>query len=414
LFWQSNPFGWKWANMYWGHAISKDLIHWQQLPYALYPRVMAVNHCFSGSANVDEHNTSQWQTGKDKVIVAAFTDTGCGEALAVSNDRGRTWKYIDENPVIEHRGRDPKLVWYQYGETDTPLNDVAKRQGGHWVIAVYDEHDEHGRNIAFYTSVDLKEWQEQSHLPGYFECPELFQLPVDGAADESRWVTFAADAQYAIGKFDGKVFTPEHEGKHRVHYGAYYASQCFSRVPDGRVVQIGWARVDMPEMPFNQAFSLPCELRLKKTADGIRLCAQPIKELETLRGEPLTVARSTLGPEEPIRLAAEGQLFDIIVEVKPMEAETIQLKFGESLVKYDVRASKLDEMPLPLVEGKVKFRVVVDRPMYEVCGGHGDVYKTAPRADGGKPIDSIQLSAFGGEAQLETFNVYPLRSIWKN
>ena len=91
LFWQSNPFGPKWANMFWGHAVSKDLVRWEELPVALYPRVMAAGHCFSGSANVDENNTGGWQTGDEKVIVAAFTDTARGEALAVSNDRGRSW-----------------------------------------------------------------------------------------------------------------------------------------------------------------------------------------------------------------------------------------------------------------------------------------------------------------------------------
>jgi fructan beta-fructosidase len=413
LFWQSNPFGWKWANMYWGHTVSKDLVHWHQLPYALYPRVMAVSHCFSGSANIDELNTGGWQTGDAKVIVAAFTDTGSGEALAISRDRGDSWEYIDENPIIEHRGRDPKLVWYAYGDEDQPLNDRARRQGGHWVIAVYDEHEEHGRNIAFYTSVDLKQWQLESHLPGYFECPELFELPMDGDASNRRWVTFGADAQYAIGRFDGKTFTPEHDGKRRVHYGSYYASQCFSQVPNGRVIQIGWARVDMPGMPFNQAFSLPTDLTLKTTADGIRLCAQPIGELESLRGEPLAASTGTLAAEQPVRLETEGQLFDILVDVTPQDAERIKLRFGENLIVYDVSAAKLDEMPLPLVDGKLTFRVVVDRPMYEICGGAGDVYKTAARKDGGQEIDSVQLVAEGGSAKVEMLKVYPMRSIWK-
>ena len=203
-------------------------------------------------------NTGGWQTGDEKVLVAAFTDTGCGEALAYSNDRGRTWTYYEGNPVIRHRGRDPKLVWYAYDKDDTPIDETAKQLGGHWVIAVYDEKG--GRNVAFYTSSNLKEWTEQSHLMGYFECAELFKLPVDGDKHNTRWVVYAADARYAIGDFDGKTFTPEHEGKHQVHWGNYYASQCFSNPPDGRVVQIGWARVNVPGMPFNQTFSLPTKL----------------------------------------------------------------------------------------------------------------------------------------------------------
>ncbi|MBM3883751.1 MAG: DUF4980 domain-containing protein [Verrucomicrobia bacterium] len=413
LFWQSNPFGWKWANMYWGHAVSRDLVHWEELPYALYPRVMAAGACFSGSANVDELNTGGWQTGAEHPLVAAFTDTGRGEAIAVSNDRGRTWRYIPENPVIQHRGRDPKLVWFPYGPQDTPLDDTAKRRGGHWVIAVYDEHDRHGRNIAFYTSGNLKEWTLQSHLPGYFECPELFRLPVDGQTDHHRWIVFGADAQYAVGRFDGRSFTPEHEGKHRVHYGAYYASQCFSKLPNGRVVQIGWARVDLPGMSFNQTFSLPTELTLKSTQAGLRLHAQPIDELEVLRGEPLAAAPATLSPDQPIRLQTDGQLFDIVVVAEPGAAQEIHLQFGATVLKYNVAAAKLEEMPLPLAQGQLKFRVIVDRPLYEICGGEGDVYKTEPRMDGGAAIRNIGLSAIGGPAKVQTFKVYPLRSIWR-
>ena len=101
-------------------------------------------------------------------------------------------------------------------------------------MAVYDEHAEHKQNIAFYTSTNLKDWDKQSHLPGYFECPELFELPIDGNKENTRWVIFAADARYTIGQFDGLRFTPDHEGKHQVHYGPYYASQTFENAPDGR------------------------------------------------------------------------------------------------------------------------------------------------------------------------------------
>jgi fructan beta-fructosidase len=399
LFWQSNPFGPKWANMYWGHAVSKDLLHWQELPLALYPRTMAVGHCFSGSANVDENNTGGWQRGDDKVMVAAFTDTGAGEALAISTDRGRTWKYIKENPVIpQHGGRDPKLIWYEPGK--------------HWVIAVFSTH-QGKKGIAFYTSKNLKNWEFASWIEGFYECPELVELPVDNDPGKKRWVLFAADARYLIGTFDGKTFTPEHKEKYQLHYGSYYASQCFNRVPGGRVIQVGWARINMPGMPFNQAFSLPTELTLRTTPAGIRLGAEPIKELETLRGKAQSVDSKVVTPEKPIRVDAPGQLLDIVVELEPKGAREIKLQFGANQVSYNVSAGKLDGMPLPLVDGKLAFRVVVDRPLYEMVGGRGTVYKTNPRRDGGKQIDSVQLATVGGEAKLKRLEVYPMRSIWK-
>ena len=280
------------------------------------------------------------------------------------------------------------------------------------MIAVYDIVDGK-RCIGFYTSKDLKQWELGSRIEGFHECPELFELPVDGDANNKRWVIYGADAAYYIGTFDGKTFTAEHPQKYRVHHGPYYASQCFSRAPGGRVIQIGWARINMPGMPFNQAFSLPTELTLKTTPEGIRLCAEPIKELETLRGEAQSADGQTLVPEKPIRFETDGQLFDVVVEVEPKGAQEIKLQFGAGRVAYNVAAAKLDGIPLPLVDGKLTFRVIVDRPMYEVGGGDGDVYKTASRADGGKPIDAIQLSAAGGEAKIKTLKVYPMRSIWR-
>jgi fructan beta-fructosidase len=398
LFWQSNPFGPKWGNMYWGHAVSTDLIHWEELPYALYPRVMAKSHCFSGSAHIDEKNTGGWGTG---AMVAAFTDTGAGEAIAVSTDRGRSWKYVDENPVIPMRkdeGRDPKLVWYEPGQ--------------HWVIVVFTKTD--GKDYAeFFSSKDLKAWEKTSRIAGYFECPELFELPVDGDPGTKRWVLFAANAEYAIGRFDGKTFTPEHAGKHKVHYGSFYASQCFSRAPGGRVIQIGWARLDTPGMPFNQAFSLPIELRLKSTATGVRMFAEPIKEIEALRGDRLTKNGVEISEGTPVSVKAPGQLMDIVAEIDAGDAKEVKLQFGASALVYKVAEQQLDGMPLPLSDKKFSVRVVVDRPLYEVIGGNGPVYKTAGRHDGGKPIEAVELSAIGGKATVRTLSVYPMRSIWK-
>jgi fructan beta-fructosidase len=410
FFWQCNPAGRNWANMYWGHATSPDMVHWTEQKRALRPfggevqnrhPKMAVRNCFSGSGDVDQNNTAGWQTGSEKTLVLAFTDTGCGEALAYSNDRGKSWKYYEGNPVIVHRGRDPKLMWYEPGQ--------------HWVIAVYNEDPEIGRNIAIHTSTNLKEWQLQSKIPGYFECAEIFELPVDGDAAKTKWVIFAADAQYALGHFDGKRFTPEHEGKHRVHWGAYYASQCFSNPPDGRVVQIGWARIDTPGMPFNQTFTVPTNLTLHTTEDGIRMFATPIEELEQLRKpNPRTVENAELTAEAPVvTFEVADQLFDILVTVKQGTAAKAMLRFGENVATYDFNAQKLDEMPLKMKDGKVTFRVLVDRPMYELIGGGGACFKTSARRDMGQPIGKISLTAEGGSLTVESLKAYEMTSAWK-
>jgi fructan beta-fructosidase len=408
LFWQCNPAGRNWANMYWGHATSPDMVHWTEQDRALrsfgenvtnrHPN-MAVKHCYSGSGNVGQNNTAGWQKGDAKTMVVAFTDTGCGESIAYSTDRGSKWTYYEGNPVIKHSGRDPKLIWYEPGK--------------HWVIALFDQTGEKG--IALYTSKNLKEWEFASKINGYFECAEIFQLPVDGDPNKTKWVIFAADAEYAIGEFDGKTFTPEHKGKYRVHWGAYYASQCFSRPPDGRVVQMGWARIEMPDMPFNQTFSVPTCLTLHNTEDGIRMFAYPIKELEQLRKvNPKAAGNKELTTKAPgVRFDVEGQLFDIVATLKQGTAAKAVLRFGADAVTYDFNSQKLDEMPLKMKDGMVTFRVLVDRPMYEAVGGGGACFKTSARKEMGKPLGTISLTAEGGSFTIESLQAHEMTSAWK-
>jgi fructan beta-fructosidase len=397
LYLQHNPYGWKWGNMHWGHAVSKDLVHWEQLPIAIYNKKRG-DWAFSGGACVDEHNTAGWQTGTEKVIVASWTSTGRGECLAYSNDRGRTFTEYEGNPVIKHGGRDPKIIWYEPGK--------------HWVLAVFDVSEEDGRAIAFYSSKDLKKWKLESKLKGYFECAELFELPVDGDKENTRWVVFAADARYAIGDFDGKTFTPQHEDKHRVHYGNYYASQLFSNSPDGRRIQIGWARIAMPGMPFNQTFSFPHRLTLRTTADGIRMFAEPVKEIETLHKKKHTVGKTTLAPDRPANLEVSGQIFDIRASFDIGTATAIGLDIGGNRINYDVKAGKLNGADLDPVDGKVTIQVLVDRPMLEICGNRGRVYITSAREKKGD-VGTVTAFADGGKAELVSLEVNELESIWK-
>ena len=401
LFFQHNPYGWHWANMHWGHAVSSDMVHWKQLPTALFPWTQAVAHCFSGSGTVDESNTAGFQTGDEKVIIATFTDTGCGETIAYSNDRGRTFTYYESNPVVEHQGRDPKVFWY--------------KPGGHWVMAVYDEEgsgEGRKRRIAFYNSTDLKDWERQSEIDGFYECPEIFELAIDGDASKTRWVILAADAKYVIGSFDGKKFTPEHEGKHQVHWGRYYASQTFDRTPDGRRIQIGWGRIDMEGMPFNQMMTFPCRLTLRTTADGVRMYAQPIEEIELLHKKCESLKDKVLTPEEPAFVKTSGRLFDIRAEFTLGDAKQVGLEIGKRRVVYDAAEATLDGMPLAATDGKICVQILVDRPSIEICGNDGRVMKTDSfRSEG--PIESIRLFAEEGTAKLDSLEVYELKSAWQ-
>jgi fructan beta-fructosidase len=414
LYFQYCPVALYHADKHWGHAVSKDLVHWEELPIALYPVTQAKGQCFSGSAVVDHHNTAGFQTGDKPPIIAVFSDfgAGVGEALAYSNDRGRTFNYYEGNPVLKHPGNDPKVIWYKYGKNDQPLNAEAQKLGGHWVMAVYDHTREFGKNIAFYTSTNLKNWTEQSHLPGYSECPDILELPIDDDKQGTRWVTFAADAQYAVGQFDGRTFTPDHEGKHRVHYGAYFASQTFNNVPDGRCIQIGWARINLPGMPFNQAFTFPHRLTLHKTPDGLRMFAQPVEEIANLRSKTHSAAAGELVPGAPRKVAVSGELFEVRAEFVLGQAKAVGLDIGENRVAYDVAAGKLNGAGMTSVDGKVSMQVLVDRPMIEICGNDGAVYITSDRRKRGE-VSSVTAFADGGPANLIAFEVHELKSIWK-
>ncbi|MBK8977468.1 MAG: glycoside hydrolase family 32 protein [Planctomycetes bacterium] len=396
LFFQHNPYGWSWGNMHWGHAVSRDLVHWQQLPIAIYSRGRG-DLAFSGGAVVDERNTSGWQTGDQKVIVASWTSTGRGECLAYSNDRGRTFTEFAGNPVVRHAGRDPKIVWYEPGR--------------HWVMVVYGEVDGR-RTLEFHTSADLQSWRLASRIDGWYECPELFELPVDGDPGRTRWVVFAGDARYAIGDFDGEAFTPLHTGKHRLHYGDYYASQTFSNAPDGRRVQIGWARIAMPGMRFNQAFTLPHELTLRTTPDGVRMFAEPVVELDSLAREVRAVTAQQLDGERSIELAIGTELLDVRATFELGDAAAVGIDVGGHRVVYDVAARQLDGVPLAPVDGRIGIRAVADRPLVEVVGNGGRIYLTSPRRRDGVP-NVVRFFAAGGAARLADGEVRELRSIWR-
>ena len=333
-----------------------------------------------------------------------ITDTGCGESIAYSNDRGRTFTYYENNPVLRHPGRDPRVFW--------------SAPGKHWVMAVYDDTPAIGPNTAFYSLRNLKDWRHECHLPGYFECPEIYELPVydsdDTATETTRWVTAAADGACAVGRFDGKVFTPDHAGRHRVFYGAYYAAQTFNHTPDGRRIQIAWARIDMPDMPFNQTFTFPHRLTLCETPAGVRLFAEPVKEIESLYTRRHSVSNKQMMETSPVELNVGGGLFDIRATFELGDAEKVGLAFGGEDVSYDVKAGTLANAPLNPVDGCVSLRVLVDRPMLEICGNDGRVYITRRRtAPGPHTIPVVRAFATGGKAKIVRLEVSELKSIWR-
>jgi fructan beta-fructosidase len=400
LFYQHNPYGWEWGNMHWGHAVSRDLVHWTELPVALYPKYG--DWCFSGSGVVDRSNTSGFGSASAPPLVAAFTSTGRGECIVFSNDRGRTWREYAGNPVVRHAGRDPRLLWYE----------PTKR----WVMAVYDETGG-ARSIEFHSSPDLKKWAFESRIDGFFECPELFELAIEGNG-RRLWVLYAADGEYRLGNFDGHRFTPE-TAKLRLWHGNFYASQTFSDTPDGRRIQIGWGNgIAFPGEPFNQQMTLPCELTLRPTTEGVRLFARPVAELASLRGkEHVFDGLDLQGGEKPLS-GPTGDLLEINAEAEVGNQGVFAMNVRGTSVGYDASKKLLTcgDLSAPLTpEGfMVRLHVLLDRGSIEVFGNDGRVAISRVVARSSeRPGLSLSLPAARPPIRFRSIKVYELGSIWK-
>jgi fructan beta-fructosidase len=406
LYFQHNPYGWNWGNMHWGHAVSRDLVHWEELPIAMYPKKYG-DWAFSGSAVVDKQNTSGWKRGENDLLVAAFTSTGRGECIVYSNDRGRTWKEFEGNPVVKHQGRDPKLVWHE------PTH--------RWVMALYDEQPTAPRPadrqcVAFYTSADLKTWTFQSRIGGFFECPDLFELPVDGDRSTKKWVLTAANSEYMIGSFDGKTFKPETLKLPGQRGDGFYAAQTFSDMPDGRRVQIGWGQYATPALAFNQMMCFPCELTLREGVDGLRMCFAPVKELASLRGPKQTMKAGPLQPGANELAGIRGELLELQAEFEPGGADEVGFKLHGTSVIYDTMKQELvcknHRVPLKPIDGKIRLQMLVDRTSLEIFGNDGWVYM--PVGVNVNATDKLYATiAKGGSARLNSLVVHELKPIWE-
>ena len=406
LFYQHNPFEVNWENMHWGHAVSTDLVHWQELPDALYPDELGT--MFSGSAVIDMDNTAGFQSGTEKPIIAAYTANGPDKQLqciAYSNDRGRTFIKYEGNPVIDSKEtwnhvhtRDPKIFWHE--------------GSGKWVMVLY-EKDGH----SIYNSDDLKEWTYQSHLGGFYECPELFLLPVDGNPDNVKWVMYGASGTYMIGRFDGRVFSPETE-KLNYYSGKMYAAQTFNNIPDydGRRIQIGWGSIQQKGMPFNQMMTFPTELSLRSTRDGIRLFSEPVKEISNLYNKSHYWRDLTTDEANEKLKLVKGDMFHIKITFQvdfPGAVFNLTLD-GQSVARYDFNHNLLNDRYYGgdrMENLTLSLELLIDRTSVEVYADHGrfTIISELPGPNNG---EGLRLDAWKFPLMIHRLVVHELNSAW--
>jgi hypothetical protein len=278
------------------------------------------------------------------------------------------------------------------------------------------------RTMQFFTSPNLRDWTPTSVTEGIagtnylYECPDFFELAIDGDPARKKWVLLGASTEYAIGTFDGITFTPEatrlpgHRGK------GFYAAQSFNDVPDGRRLFIGWWQTPTEGMPFNQSMSLPLELGLKQTADGPRLTFAPAREVENLRGKSHSLASSSLAPGGANPLAGvTAELVELRAEIEPGTAEEVVFTVRGATIAYDVKQQELVVNGLraaaPLIDGRLRLTVFCDRTGLEVFAADGLCYSPLPFQP--RPDDrSLAVAARGGTATIDKLDVYELNSIW--
>jgi sucrose-6-phosphate hydrolase SacC (GH32 family) len=412
LFYQHNPYGWSWGNMHWGHAVSRDLVHWRELGDKLLPDDQGP--MFSGSAVVDWKNTSG--LGKDgrPPLVLIYTAAGnpAVQCLASSID-GREFTKFHGNPVlpeITDGNRDPKVIWHPPTQR--------------WVMVLYVALPENRHTVHFFTSPNLRNWTLASvteGIPGsnyLFECPDFFELPVDGDPSNSKWVLLGANSEYAIGTFDGTTFHPEHT-RLPGHLGrGFYAAQTFSDIPnqDGRRILIGWFQTETKGMPFNQSMTIPLELKLTATPQGPRLTFTPVRELESLRTRTHSFPSRPLAPDTANPLSGlKADLVEIHASFAPGDASELAFNVRGATIVYDAGKQELTvnghHAAAPLHDGKQQLTIYCDRTGLEIFASNGLTYVPMPFQP--DPANqSFAISAKDGTATFTELLIHELKSAW--
>jgi len=414
LYYQHNPFENKWGHMSWGHATSKDLVHWQHLPVAI-PEILTkdtTTWIYSGSAVLDKDNTSGFGINGKAPIVAIFTadqpkQKKESQFIAYSNDNGLSYKLYASNPVIDLQMRDfrdPNVFWYE----------PAKQ----WImtVAMVDEH-----MVRIYGSKNLKEWTKLSDFgpAGYtkngWECPSLLPLRVDGDPTHIKWVLFVSSGgdhgplmQYYIGDFDGVTFKNNNPADKvlTVDYGdAFYAAIAWRDAPGYKKILLGWLQNGHKETyPWKGQMSIPHDLSLKTTDEGLQLIQTPstiisyslsklskgkklIKENIALKGHMDLSGNSSftnnanwidvefsLGETKKVGVIVgekKGTDQKVIVGYDAIKKELYIDCTGSESGNKDAR-NLIQTAPMKSVNGTVRIQVLIDKSSLEVFGNGGE------------------------------------------
>ena len=437
LFYQHNPYGSKWGNMHWGHAISKDLINWEHRPDAITPD--ALGTIFSGSAVVDTDNTAGFGAG---AIVAIYTQNSDRQvqSIAYSTDNGRSFTKYENNPVLTSDARDfrdPKVFWHK--ETQR------------WIMLLAV-----GQEMQIFSSSNLKDWAFESSFGegqgahgGVWECPDLFELPVDGT-NEKKWVLlcnlnpggpFGGSAtQYFVGTFNGKEFVNESPSQTKwMDWGKdHYATVTWSDAPDNRRIAIAWMSNwqyanDVPTSQYRSPNSVPRDLSLFTVDGETYLQSAPSPELLALRDVSKKRSFKVNGTRTiKEMIPGNGGAYEIELTIENQHADVIGFRLyndkGEEVdMQYDMKEKKFsmdrrksgevsfnENFPMltwtAIESGKdaLKLRLFVDKSSVEAFGDGGRFVMTN-QVFPSEPYNHIDFYSKGGAYKVDSFVVYKLK-----
>lgn len=402
-----------------GHAVSKDLLHWQYLPFAFSPNEkssgMTSSTPTAGSAIMDSMNVSGLKEKDEKPMLIFFSDNDGNQNLAYSNDGGLSWKKYGKNPIISNPGsdaRDPKVFFH------APT--------GKWILALFRSNGDNIKlgGISFYNSSDLLNWKFTSHLEGFGECPDIFEVALEGGNNVKKWVAFSGEGEYKIGQFDGLSFKSE-SSMQKLDYGKnFFSAQTLFNAPGGKIIQIAWMRGgEFADMPFNGQMSIPTELSLRTTKNGTMLCRKPIEALSTIYDREIRKKDKNLIPGikgnllggikgdavliKAVLLPKNSDSFGVIVR-NGKQSNGTDIQYNASKKTLEVNGIK---MPLESIDGKIEIEILVDRSSIEIFANHGEsCISTCFSPTLGE--DELILYTQGGELFVESLEAHTLKSVW--
>lgn len=446
LFFQHYPKDIVWGPMHWGHAVSKDLIHWKELPIALAPDELG--YIFSGSAVMDVNNTSGFGKKGKVPMVAIFThhdpkgekagtDNFQNQSLAYSLDEGKTWTKYKGNPVLKNPGikdfRDPKVFWY------APQHK--------WVMTLATKD-----RLTFYSATNLKDWKKESEFGknegahgGVWECPDLFPLKLNG---KEYWVLIAninpggpnggSATQYFVGQFDGKEFKAQDDKTRWADYGPDdYAGVTWGNTPNRRIF-LGWMSNwlyanKVPTATWRSTMTVPRELALKQVDNEICLTSLPVKELSVISSPAISIPATAVGtghdlsstyklPSKYILKFNADKLQDYFITLSNDAGEELEIGYNKKSKRYFVNRAKSGKVDFNNDFAMLSYAPRLSSAKTSDVKLVVDVSSVELFADGGlsnltsiffpsKPYNHLRIETTKGMV-ISDVTVMPLKSIW--